>query len=90
MEKVFVQKSSKKWQSQFVNFTDKLDTRFNLTEETNWKILKGNQAKFTGRMAGGCIDVLQNLIGTPYGDLDKFSKNYCSKEGMILYLEILN
>lgn len=83
----FIQKSSEKWQLQFINFKDKLDTKFDLTEKTNWKILNGDHVKCNGRIIGGCIDTLKNLIGTPYGDLERFSKDYCLKEGMIIYLE---
>lgn len=40
----------------------------------------------SGRMIGGCIDVIDDLIGTPYEDLLGFAKKY-RKDGLIWYFD---
>jgi muramoyltetrapeptide carboxypeptidase LdcA involved in peptidoglycan recycling len=39
-----------------------------------------------GRLIGGCLDTLLNLVGTPFGDLNAFKRSF-KEEGVILYLE---
>lgn len=51
-----------------------------------YKNLYGEDAvSFSGRLIGGCADVLRTIIGTPYD----YVKTFCSgfKSGMIWYLE---
>lgn len=81
------QKSSNKWQKEFTDFAEKIDAKFNLTEETQWRLLKGNSVEFKGRVIGGCFDTLRSLVGTPYGDLINFQDRYCGDYSTILYLE---
>jgi len=83
----FIQNSSDKFQKQFVNFSDNLETAYNLTEKTEWKSLNGDtHIQFSGRLIGGCIDVITHLVGTPFGNVDYFKETF-SSEGTILYLE---
>lgn len=37
-----------------------------LTEPTRWRSLDGQDVRATGRLVGGCIEVLSPLAGTPY------------------------
>lgn len=60
---------------------------FHLTEQTEWKSLIGQPLEFQGRLLGGCIDVIRHLIGTPYGDVQNFSKKYINDEPIIWYFE---
>ncbi len=39
-----------------------------------------------GRLLGGCMDCLQNLIGTPFDRVKDFTENY-AEDGIIWYLE---
>ncbi len=41
----------------------------------------------TGRCIGGCIDVLKDLIGTPYGGAVPFVKRYGERDGIIWYFD---
>lgn len=41
---------------------------------------------FSGRIIGGCLDVLTTLVGTSYADLDSFNEKY-KEDGIIWYLE---
>lgn len=85
--KSFTQKSSEKWQLEFRDFKDQLDTKFSLTEKTLWKTFDNSSLKIKGRLIGGCFDAILNLIGTPYGDLRRFKIDFVGTEGTLLYLE---
>jgi len=60
---------------------------FHLTEETKWKTVSGEAEQFTGRLLGGCIDVIRHLIGTPYGDVEAFRERHIPGEPVVWYLE---
>ncbi|MFP7298376.1 S66 peptidase family protein [Neobacillus niacini] len=60
---------------------------FHLTEETKWKTLSGDKVRAEGRLLGGCIDIIRHVIGTPYGDLQKFREVHIRDEPVIWYLE---
>ncbi|WP_026293934.1 S66 family peptidase [Saccharibacillus kuerlensis] len=65
-----------------------LDNRvFNLTEPTVWKSVSGNDVGLKGRLLGGCIDVIRHLIGTPYGDVQRFRKTHIPDEPVLWFLE---
>lgn len=81
------QNSSEKFQLHFKDFTKDVGVTFNLSEKTQWKCLDGSQEhEFSGRIIGGCLDTLRNLIGTPYGNLNEFASRF-KNDGLILYLE---
>ncbi|SEB49105.1 S66 peptidase family protein [Paenibacillus sp. GP183] len=60
---------------------------FNLTEQTYWKTVSNSNEKIQGRLLGGCIDVIRHLIGTPFGDVQGFRKQFLNGESVIWYLE---
>lgn len=81
------QNSSKNHQILFRDFSKDVGVTFNLTEKTEWKVLNaGSEMEFSGRIIGGCLDTLRNLIGTPYGNLNEFAARF-QQSGLILYLE---
>lgn len=83
----FIQKSSDKFQKDFVSFSDNLKTPYNLTEKTEWKSLNGeSNIQFSGKLIGGCIDVITHLVGTPFGHMEYFKETF-SADGTILFLE---
>lgn len=64
---------------------------YNLTEKKELKLYSGDAAvnrlpQFTGRITGGCLDCLANLVGTKYDKVAEFNKRY-SDEGVIWFLE---
>jgi len=60
---------------------------FNLTEKVEYKHLyKKKEDEIEGRLIGGCIDVLKNLIGTRFDNTINFCQQF-KKEGMLWYLE---
>ncbi|MBD7968572.1 S66 family peptidase [Paenibacillus gallinarum] len=60
---------------------------FKLTEPTEWKTILGSSVTLRGRLLGGCIDVIRHLIGTPYGDVQTFQRQYIHSEPILWYLE---
>ncbi len=63
---------------------------YNLTEELDMKCFLGREAVqeavFKGRLLGGCLDVLANLVGTPYDRVAEFAGRYAD-DGIIWFLE---
>ena len=45
-----------------------------------------NELDVTGRLIGGCIDVIDECIGTPYIDLNGFAERYKS-DGLIWFFD---
>lgn len=72
----------KKW-----NHTEESSVVFHLTEPTQWKTVSGTSEHFSGRLLGGCIDVIRHLIGTPFGEVEQFRDNHIPQEPVIWYLE---
>jgi muramoyltetrapeptide carboxypeptidase LdcA involved in peptidoglycan recycling len=72
----------KKWQHE--NPTPVI---FHLTEPTAWKTVSNHSEKFSGRLLGGCIDVIRHLVGTPYGDVARFRADHVPGEPIVWYLE---
>ena len=78
------QQSSEKFQKEWQhdNPTTQL---FHLTETTRWKTIGGNE--MSGRLLGGCIDVLLHTIGTEYGDIASFQQEQLHGEPILWYFE---
>jgi muramoyltetrapeptide carboxypeptidase LdcA involved in peptidoglycan recycling len=41
----------------------------------------------SGRLIGGCVEVISMLPGTPFGDVAVFARDY-APEGLLFYLEV--
>lgn len=61
-----------------------------LTEPTRWRVLGGGDARFAGRLIGGCLEVVSPLAGTPYGDVPAWARRVreLTGEGVIVHLEV--
>lgn len=71
----------------FVNFGDETAKVYCLDKATRIIALGCEESvTFSGRIIGGCMDVLCPLIGTKYADLHLFQKNY-KADGFIWTLE---
>jgi muramoyltetrapeptide carboxypeptidase LdcA involved in peptidoglycan recycling len=56
-------------------------------KKVEWQISgKASEVMVKGRLLGGCLDVLLDLLGTPYEDVAGFQKRY-GKDGILWYLE---
>lgn len=81
----FIQNNFTKYQIE--EFEDK-EKGYNLTEKVEYKILDENTkaVKIKGRLLGGCLETIIQLIGTDFDNVSKFCKN--CKEGVIWYIDI--
>ncbi|MFC0476786.1 S66 peptidase family protein [Robertmurraya beringensis] len=79
------QYSSEEFQSEW-DFNNPTLYVFNFSEKTSWKIL-GRNTEVSGRLLGGCIDVIRHLIGTEYGNIDKFQREFINSEPILWYFE---
>ena len=57
-----------------------------LDREGPWSLLDGDSADFSGRLIGGCLEVVSPMAGTPYGDVPAFGRTHAD-EGIVVYLE---
>lgn len=58
-----------------------------LDAPTRWSVLGGGDTEFSGRLIGGCVEVLAPLAGTPYGNVPAFGRTHAA-EGLVVYLEV--
>ena len=59
---------------------------YNLTEEKILRNYPTDFVKFEGRIIGGCLDTLVNLVGTPFDHVEAFSERY-REDGIIWFFE---
>lgn len=101
-QREIVQLASERWQLNYTDWGKNPAAGFNLTEDTEWKLLPpysvasdivsadttSTRLTFEGRLIGGCLDTVRHLAGTAYGDVPSFTaRNRAQSEGTILYLE---
>ncbi len=58
-----------------------------LTEPVYWKNLNGKEVNVKGRLLGGCMECLADIIGTPYDGTKKFLERYV-EDGVLWYFDI--
>lgn len=82
------QYSSAQYQVEENQWGAETDTGFNLTQKTVWKRLDGKSERltFTGRLIGGCLDIIGRIAGTQFGSIEPF-KQQSTGDGVILYFE---
>ncbi|BCA39746.1 LD-carboxypeptidase [Kluyvera ascorbata] len=82
------QYSSAQYQVEENQWGAETDTGFNLTQKTVWKRLDGKSERltFTGRLIGGCLDIIGRIAGTQFGSIEPF-KQQSAGDGVILYFE---
>ena len=80
------QHSSEKYQKEW-NHDRPTPILFHLTEQTEWKTVSNAPEKVSGRLVGGCIDIIRNVVGTPFGDVATFQKEYLHDEPILWYFE---
>ena len=67
---------------------DPTPTTMLLNVPTSWKVLHGpSSLEISGRLIGGCVEVLSPLAGTAYGDVRAFGQQHAS-DGLLVYLEV--
>lgn len=78
--------SSEQYQLEW-NHAEPTPCVYNLTEPTEWKTVSGEPVHMKGRLLGGCIDIIRNVVGTPFGAVAAFQKEQISDEPLIWYFE---
>lgn len=80
------QKSWDAWGG-YSGWEDFTQDAYKLDNPSSWKLLQGReQASFTGRMIGGCMDTLCKLLGTRFAPVEAFLDKY-RQDGFIWTLE---
>ncbi len=75
------------WERESLKSEDNPLQSYNLTEEKKLLVSADNEAvNIKGRMLGGCIDCLINLIGTNFDKVSEFTERY-KEDGIIWFLE---
>lgn len=83
---IITQYSFNKYQSTYQEYKTGLES-YNLDSAVSWINLTGQkEIKLEGRLIGGCLDVLLNLVGTKYDNVNKFINKYES-DGIVWFLE---
>lgn len=88
----FTQHQSSVKRSAFENWIDHPHaSTWICAEPAEWKALHHEMdpsyvCSITGRLIGGCLDVISMLAGSAYGALDQFAQQY-APEGLLVYLE---
>ena len=59
---------------------------YNLTEKTVIRSFPDAPVQFEGRLVGGCMDCLVNLLGTKFDDVKGFNERY-KEDGIIWFME---
>lgn len=63
-----------------------IEAEYELIYENEYKTVENiNKCKVSGRIIGGCIDVIKTVIGTPYDNVEKFCNQF--EEGMLWCIE---
>lgn len=59
---------------------------YNFTTKVEWKVLDNKKACISGRIIGGCLDIISELAGTKYDGTKQFNEKY-KKDGIIWYFD---
>lgn len=67
---------------------EEIEKGYELTRETKWINLKGEEKiQFKGRAIGGGLDCIKAFIGTKYDTVNQYIENY-KQDGIIWFLEV--
>ena len=79
-----------KWEKESLKNEENPLEPYNVTEKTEIKKFgRGKDdsiVRFEGRMIGGCLDCLSNLVGTKFDKVTEFNKKY-EDDGIIWFME---
>lgn len=59
---------------------------YNLTDKVYWNTINNKEAVMSGRIIGGCIDIITELAGTKYDGTKEFNERY-KNDGIIWYFD---
>lgn len=73
------------WQTESLKTEEEPLLPYNITEPPSIRTMNMEQ-EFTGRLLGGCMDIVANLIGTRFDKVNEFVDRY-AEDGIIWFLE---
>ncbi len=79
-------KSYGKWEKPEKHNSDDPLAPLVLTEDTKMIAYPADKLQFSGRLLGGCLDLLVCLVGTPFDKTSEFIEKY-QKDGIIWFIE---
>lgn len=83
---IIEQNSFTKYEKEYTNYIIG-DEPYNLTEKVYWKILNNdNNINISGRIIGGCLDIINELFGTRFDNTINFINKY-KEDGIIWYFD---
>ena len=59
---------------------------YNLTKKVIWKTLDNKDVDVSGRVIGGCLDIISEIAGTKYDGINEFNERY-KDDGIIWYFD---
>lgn len=83
---IIKQHSFSKYEEEYTNYITG-DEPYNLTKKVYWKILNNKEkVNISGRIIGGCIDIINDLFGTRFDKTLEFITKY-KNDGIIWYFD---
>lgn len=79
------QKSYDKYEDEYFDRVTGLEG-YNLTKNVYWKTLDNSNIKLSGRIIGGCLDIISTIMGTKYDGTLEFIEKY-KDDGIIFYFD---
>ena len=79
------QESFGKYASEHSEYMTGLES-YKLDTKNVWKTLDGEDVRFSGRLIGGCMDIISELAGTKYDGMAEFNERY-KKDGVVWYFD---
>lgn len=79
----------KLWEKESLKSEEQPLAPYHVTEERKIRIFQAEdsaQVRLDGRLIGGCMDCLVNLLGTKYDKVTEFAEQY-KEDGLIWFLE---
>lgn len=73
------------WQMESLKTEEEPLLPYNITEQPSIRTMNMEQP-FTGRLLGGCMDIVANLIGTRFDKVNEFADRY-AEDGIIWFIE---
>jgi len=59
---------------------------YKLTDKVYWHTIDNKEVSLTGRIIGGCLDIISELAGTKYDGINEFNEKY-KNDGIIWYFD---
>ena len=85
-EEIIKQKNLDYYQKNWPELSEDGHNPYKKTEKVYWKTIKNSTVEMSGKLIGGCLDVLISVFGTPYAPVADFIKKN-KEEGIIWFLE---